>query len=82
MTTGHGERFVRQVIDQAGLQLVAISRTGSGHYKATVAASDGRQESQIFSGTASDNARAVKNMLAQLRRFARGHSSIHHRSHK
>lgn len=62
-------RFVRQMVEQANLQVVDLMMTGSGHLAAIARAANGQQRKFFFSATPSDH-RGDKNKLSMLRRFA------------
>jgi hypothetical protein len=64
-------RHIRAMVQAAGLDLVAIAPTGSGHFKATVRTTCGREERVVFPCSPSDG-RAQKNQMAFLRRIAAG----------
>uniref|UniRef100_UPI001F36FBC9 hypothetical protein n=1 Tax=Geminicoccus flavidas TaxID=2506407 RepID=UPI001F36FBC9 len=55
----------------AGLALDELRQSGGGHYRAAVVAPDGRRTVLFCARTGSDR-RGDKNLLADMRRFARG----------
>lgn len=65
------ERRARELITKAGLELRSIVQAGSKHYRAVVAAPDGRTTKVFFCSTPSDW-RGDRNKLAELRRFLNG----------
>ncbi len=62
---------MRALIASAGLTLDELRHSGGSHYRVAVAAPDGRTTVLFCSKTGSDR-RGDKNLLADLRRFARG----------
>lgn len=65
-------RDVEDLIEKAGLMVISVER--QSHFKARVRAPDGRESVQVISCTPSDR-RALMNIRADLRRFARGPAS-------
>ena len=59
--------FQRMVKDE-GLRLLALKRTGRGHYKATIEDSTGKQLNYVLACTASDH-RAALNRKKDITRF-------------
>jgi hypothetical protein len=51
-----------------GLKLLALTRTGKSHYRASIEDSDGKRMTYVLANSASD-VRATKNRLADIRRF-------------
>lgn len=76
-----GVKTAEHLIQQTGLQVVSMKHTGSGHLKVRVRAPDGREENQMFPMSTSDSHRGHLNKLAELKRFASGHSIIIERTH-
>jgi len=62
---------LRALVASAGLTLDSLRQTGGSHYRAAVAAPDGRKTVLFCAKTGSD-CRGDKNLLADMRRFARG----------
>jgi len=65
------EKHVRdfeQVLKEGGLRLLSLSRTGKGHYKATIESPDKRRMVYILASSTSDG-RSSKNYRADINRF-------------
>lgn len=62
-------RRVRSLCESAGVTVLSVERSGSGHYKALLVAPDGRRTSACISSTPSER-RNLANTRAWLRRFA------------
>ncbi|WP_191058538.1 hypothetical protein [Geminicoccus harenae] len=65
------ERTLRALIASAGLTLHELRQSGDSHYRVAVAAPDGRTTVLFCAKTGSDRW-GDKNLLADMRRFARG----------
>jgi hypothetical protein len=65
------EKYIRdfnKMIHDNKLRLIAMKRTGKGHYKATVADDTGKQMTYVFASSPSDH-RAAKNRQRDILRF-------------
>lgn len=67
MVVKHIRDFQRMLTDNA-LTLRAMTRTGKGHYKATVAHKDGRTMTYVLGSSTSDH-RAAANRKRDILRF-------------
>lgn len=61
-------REFQRMLRDGGLRLLALKRTGRGHYKAQIEAQDGRKLSYVLACTASDH-RAALNRKKDITRF-------------
>lgn len=64
------QREIKKLITEAGLELVDVKTSGSGHYRSVVKAPNGVSSVIMFSATPSCS-RGQMNRRADLRRFYR-----------
>jgi hypothetical protein len=61
-------RDFNRMLDSGGLRLLALTRTGKGHFKATIEGPDNRKLTYILANSASDH-RAAMNCKKEISRF-------------
>ena len=61
-------RDFQRMLKDGGLRLLALTRTGRGHYRAQIEAPDGRKLHYVLASTASDH-RATMNRNKDIARF-------------
>jgi hypothetical protein len=61
-------RDFNRMLDSGGLCLLALTRTGKGHYRATIEGPDKRKMTYILANSASDH-RAAMNCKKEISRF-------------
>lgn len=65
------EKHIREFqkdLEEGGLKLLSLGRTGKSHYKATIQAPDGRTMVYTLANSPSDH-RAAKNRNKDVKRF-------------
>jgi hypothetical protein len=61
-------RDFQRMLKDGGLRLLALTRTGKGHYRAQIESQDGRRLTYVLANSASDH-RAALNRNRDIARF-------------